>query len=181
MVRDFFSRRKHNFVSILGFVSVLLTGGFGLFQLDGIWFAVKEAAVPGAIAVVLVASLFTKNPLVKSFLYNDRIMDVAVVNAELEKRQKTSDFDRLLVITTWLLAASFVVSSVLNFFLAVYLLKSPSGTPAFNQELARMTALSYPVIVVPSMGVTALALWKLLSGIKNLTGLPLEQIFKTRP
>jgi len=31
---DFFRRRKTNFISIVGFVSVLLSGGFGLMRVD---------------------------------------------------------------------------------------------------------------------------------------------------
>jgi hypothetical protein len=36
---------------MLGFVSVLLTGGIGLLQLDPKWIAVKEAAVPAVIGL----------------------------------------------------------------------------------------------------------------------------------
>ena len=39
--------RKFNFIAALGVVSVLLTGGIGLLQLDNKWLAIKEAAVPG--------------------------------------------------------------------------------------------------------------------------------------
>jgi hypothetical protein len=178
---DYFQTRKANFISILGFVSILLTGSFGLMQLDGIWFAVKEASIPAVIAIALIASLWTKSPLVKTVLYNDKIIDVETVNAKLILSNNLSEFNKLLVVTTWLLAASFILSSVLNFVLAVVILKSPTGTPEFNKELAEMTALSYPVIAVPSMVVTMFALWKMLSGIKKLTGLEIETIFKTPP
>ena len=50
---DFVSKKKLNVFSVLGFVSVLLTGGFALFQLDGFWFAVKEAAIPGVFAILI--------------------------------------------------------------------------------------------------------------------------------
>ena len=43
-----------------------------------------------------------------------------------------------------------------------------------------MTALSYPVIVLPCMAVTLFALWRLLAGIKRLTGLNLEAVFATQ-
>lgn len=36
--------RKFNFIALLGLISVLLTGGIGLLQLDPQWLAVKEAA-----------------------------------------------------------------------------------------------------------------------------------------
>src|SRR5690625_3325418 len=40
-IYDFYKRRKYNFISILGFASILLTGGIGLLQLNPIWVAVK--------------------------------------------------------------------------------------------------------------------------------------------
>jgi len=69
-----------------------------------------------------------------------------------------------------------LVSAVLNFWLAIWILKSPSGTPAFNRELGKMTALSYPVIVVPSLLVMTLAVWILIRGLKKITGLQLQDI-----
>jgi hypothetical protein len=66
----------------------------------------------------------------------------------------------------------------LTFVLAIYLLKSPPGTAEFNAELAKMHILSWPVIVVPSMGMMVFVLWRLLGGIKRITGLELEAIFK---
>ena len=50
----------------------------------------------------------------------------------------------MLVRASYMVAASFLVSTVLNFGLAKYLIHSPSGTPEFAEEMARMTALSYP-------------------------------------
>jgi hypothetical protein len=80
---------------------------------------------------------------------------------------------------SWMLAGSFFVSSVLNFVLAKLIVKSQPGTTAFNEELGRMTALSYPVIVVPSMIIMIAALWYLFNRIQRLTELDLEQILKT--
>jgi hypothetical protein len=39
-----------------------------------------------------------------------------------------------------------------------------------------MTALSYPVIVIPSLLVMMIAVWMLVRGLKTLTGLEMEQI-----
>jgi hypothetical protein len=43
---ELLGRRKLNWFSVLGLVSILLTGGIGLLQLDTQWLAVKEAAIP---------------------------------------------------------------------------------------------------------------------------------------
>lgn len=173
---EFFTTRHRNFVSIIGFVSILLTGGLGLLQVDGIWFAVKEASVPSIIAVATLVSLKTKKPFVKLMLYNEKVVNLAAVDRALDLRGTRSGFDQLMAQTTFILAGSFIVSAILNFWLAVWLLKSPAGTPEFNEELGKMTALSYPVIVVPSLIVMMIAVWILIRGLKSLTGLEMNEI-----
>lgn len=176
---DFARRRQWNLVSVLGFVSVLLTGGIGLLQLDPKWIAVKEAAVPGLIGVAVIASLKTRFPIVRSLLYNEKIIRVDQVEAALAAKGNREAFERTLVVASWMLAGSFFVSSVLNFVLAKLLVKSPAGTVEFNAELGRMTALSYPVIVVPSMLIMVAALYYLFRSIRRLTELDLEQILRS--
>lgn len=176
---DFARRREWNIVSVLGFVSVLLTGGIGLLQLDPKWIAVKEAAVPAILGIAVVLSMRTRFPIVRTFLYNDKIIRVQEVDEALARRGNHAAFDRTLVNASWMLAGSFFVSSVLNFVLAKLIVKSQPGTTAFNEELGRMTALSYPVIVVPSMVIMIAALWYLFNRIQRLTELDLEQILKT--
>lgn len=179
-VFDYFKRRKSNFLSILGFVSVLLTGGLGLLALDGFWFAVKEAIIPLGIGIVTLVSLKTRYPVVKMLVYNDSLMDIQKVDHELSQRGHILSFNRLLLNTTLMLAVSFFLSAALNFFLAIYLLTAQSGTPEFNEQLAKMTALSYPVIVVPCTIMMIFAVWYLLRGIRKLTGLTMEQIFNPK-
>ncbi len=176
---DFFRRREYNLVSILGVVSVLLTGGIGLLELDPKWIAVKEAAIPGIIGVLVLGSLKTRFPIVRSLLYNDRIIRTDAVEKALEENGNGEAFDRTLVVASWMLAASFFLSSVLNFVLAKVLVKSPPGTTQFNEELGRMTALSYPVIVIPSMIIMMAALFYLFRNIRRLTRLELEEILRT--
>lgn len=76
-----------------------------------------------------------------------------------------------------MLAGSFFMSSLLNYGLAKYLLISIPGTEAYNEELGRMTYLSYIVITIPSMAVLVGALFYLLRSIKRLTHLNFEDIF----
>jgi hypothetical protein len=175
---DFARRRQTNFISVIGFVSVLLTGGLGLMKMDGFWFAVKEAAVPTIIGLAVLASMRSKRPLVRQFLLNESVMDLPRVDAALETRGNKPAFDRLLQNSSYLLALSFLVSAVLNYGLARYLLRSPSGSPEFNEELGRMNLLSWPVIVIPSMIMMMFALWRLIGGIRRLTGLAFEDIFR---
>ncbi len=60
--------RKFNFIALLGLISVLLTGGIGLLQLDPQWMAVKEAAIPGLIGIAVLISTRTRYPLIRTLL-----------------------------------------------------------------------------------------------------------------
>lgn len=178
-IYDFVVRKKTNFISILGFVGVLLSGVLGLLKLDGRWFAVKDAAIPSLIGVLLLISMRTREPLVKTLLFNDAVMDVERVEAALRARAAEEKFAALLRRSTIFVAGAFFVSAALNYFLARWLLKSPGGTPEFNAELAKMHWLSWPVIVVPSMAMLMFALWKMLRELGTLTGLTTDDIFRS--
>ena len=178
-VWDFAVRRKTNFISVLGFASVLLSGGLGLLKVDGFWFAVKDATVPALIGAAVLLSMRTREPLIKTLLFNEAVMDVPRIEAALQERGAETAFSALLRRATVLVAASFFLSGALNFMLARHLLRSPGGTPEFNAQLAKMHWLSWPVIVVPSMVMMMLALWQLVKGLETLTGLTSDEVFKT--
>lgn len=176
---DFTQRRKVNFIAALGLINVLLTGGIGLLEIDNHWLAVKEATIPALIGLAVLASVKTKYPLIKALFYNDLIVDTAKVDQELNARNNQGAFDTLVVRATMILASSFLVSSVLNYILAKLIVVSSPGSAEYNQELGKLTLMSYPVIVIPSMIVMGFAFWYLYKGIKKLTDLDAEAIFKT--
>ncbi|HBN16265.1 MAG TPA: MFS transporter, partial [Pseudohongiella sp.] len=57
---------KINPFSVLGVISVFLTGGISLLQLDPQYIAIKEAAIPGIIGLAVLISQRTRFPLVKT-------------------------------------------------------------------------------------------------------------------
>ena len=179
-VHDFFSRGKLNFFSGLGVVSVTLTGGISLMELDAIYIAIKEASIPAIFGLATLLSLKTSQPLIHTFLLNEAILDLQGINQALAKNGRTQDFDKLLVNASWILAGSFFLSSLLNYLLAVIILTAEPGTVAFNEQLGKITALSFPVIALPAMLVLTADLFYLFRGITRLTGIPLEGIIKQK-
>jgi hypothetical protein len=173
---DLVNRRRYNLFSILGFTSVLLTGGIGLLSLPTFWFAVKEAAIPFFFGLAVILSLKTPYPLVRTLLYNPDIIAVDKINERLKEQDNARAFDRLLLRCTWILAGSFFLSTVLNFVLARIMVVSPGGTEAFNNEVGRFMIWSWPVIAVPAMLFMFLAMFLLFRGIHQLTGLGLDDL-----
>lgn len=172
--------KKFNFVAILGLVSVLLTGGIGLLQLDLKWLAIKEAAIPGVLGVAILVSTFTRYPLIKTLLYNPKVLDVGLIQQKLEERGSTKEFQARLLKATYFLSGSFFFSSLMNYLLAKWVVTSPTGSAAFNEELGQMTLLSYPVIAIPSMLMMMAIFYYLWRTINGMTGLSLEDIMANK-
>ena len=168
--------KKFNWIALLGLISVLLTGGIGLLQLDPKWLAIKEAAIPGLLGVAVLISTFTRYPLIRVMLYNPAIMNVELIKKNLDQFGCAEEFDRRLLKITYFLSVTFFFSSVMNFILAKWIVTSPAGSEAFNEELAWMTLLSYPVIVIPSMLMMMGMFYYLWRTIHDMTGLSFENM-----
>lgn len=168
--------RKPGFISIIGLASIFLTGIIGILQLPTEWLAFKEASVPLLIGMAVVLSLKTRYPLVKKLFFNDSLLDMERIGKILDEKNARGAMEKTLKISTYMIGGSFLLSAVLNFILAKVIVTSPSGTEAFNVELGRLTALSYPVIALPSTIVMCVALWYLFAKLKKLTGLEFEEL-----
>jgi hypothetical protein len=173
--------RKFGLMAAIGVFSTVLTGGIGLMKLDAQWLAVKEAAVPGIIGLVVAGSAFTRSPLIRTLLYQRELFDVDRIHAVLVARQNEAQFDDCLRRGTFMLAATFFFSSVMNFILARYVVTSPAGTEAFNEELGRLTLLSYPIIALPSMAMMMGLIFWLTRNLKALTGLTMGDLLAGGP
>lgn len=170
-IRDFWNRQKVNLFAALGVVSTLITGGIGVLELDTQWLAVKEAAVPGLIGLAVLISTYTRYPLVKTILLNPAMIDVDRLHESLKSHGASQVFETRLLRASWMLSSTFFFSSAMNYFLATYIVVSPAGTPAFNEELGRLTLLSYPFIALPSMVMMIFVIYYLSRSTRELTGL----------
>ena len=168
--------RKKNFIALLGMISVVLTGGIGLLELDAGYLAIKEAAIPALIGLGVLISTWTRYPLVRTMLYNPNVLDVEKIHRALEKNGVTATFESRLQKASYFFAATFLFSSAMNYVVARWIVVSPAGTQAFNEELGRMTLMSYPLIAIPSMVMILLIFYYLWRTIRRLTGYTLEEV-----
>lgn len=175
-VFELFKYRKFNFIALLGLISVLLTGGIGLLQLDPQWLAVKEAAIPGIVGLAILISVYTPYPLIRTLLWNPKVLNVEKIEHKLHELGNNEHFERRLTNATYLLSTTFMFSAVMNYILAKWIVTSPAGSAAFNEELGQMTLLSYPVIAIPMTLMMIAILYYLWRTIHILTGYKLEEI-----
>lgn len=174
---DYFRAKKINLFSAIGVFSVLLTGSISLLKLPPEYIAIKEAAIPGLLGLATLISLYTPYSIIKLMLFNPNIMQVEKINQILDSKGAHKQFESVLFNASALISCSFFLSSALNYILAKMIVVSAPGTEAFNEELGKMTVLSYPVIAVPSFIILGIAAYYMFRSIGKLTGLTLEQIF----
>jgi hypothetical protein len=177
-LRDLWQRKKCNLFSVIGLLNVALTGVVGLFAMDSFWIAVKEASVPLIFGLAILVSMRSQTPLVRTLFLNDKLLRHDMIREALQRNNNEHAFVKLEKEVTWILCGSFLLSAFLNFALARIIVTSPGGSEAFNAEIGKMTALSWPVIVVPSMIIMIFALWRLFHQLGRLTGLKLEEMMQ---
>ena len=147
----------------------------GVLELSKELIAIKEAAIPFIIGCVILISNYTSFPIAPKLLYHDDIFDKKIINEHLNDAQKQNLQEKIKK-ASFFLFLSFMLSAVLNFVLAKYFVKSPTGTDAFNDELGQMTLYSYPIIALPSTLIMLAIARYIYMNIKKLTGLTSDDI-----
>ncbi len=181
-IYHFVKFRKVNLFSVLGFVSVVLTGGLGLMKTEAIWFALKEALVPLILGLaILLSQYFTSKPLVRVFLFNPDFFDVPRIERVVEEKNEQVAFDKTMRVATWLLAGSFLLSTVLNFILWMYLLRGKlGGSTEYMEAIGKGTWVGFLVIGLPAMAILLFTFLKLMGDLSRITGLNKEELMLPR-
>ena len=177
---DYFKRHQRNLLSILGIINIVTTGGLALMQLEGIWFAVKEAIFPLLIGIAVLFSAYTTKPFIKTIACS--FLNMSLINKRIEGEGKESQFKILLRNSTLIFALSFLISSFLNFILALWIfheidpaLTGTERAAILNAQVSQMTWMGYVVIALPLTIIMGFNLWYLIRGISQITQLPLNE------
>ena len=175
-IYDLITRKKTNFISIIGFISIFLVGIIGALDLDNKeqWIAYEKGGKPLLIGLAILISLKTPMPLVRKIFYNEEMLDVARIDSILAEKKAESQLNRIFTNSTYMLVASFTLSAVLNFTMTKIVM---AGTGDFTEKLGTVMVLSKFVVGIPSLIIMMLILWYIFHSMKKLTGLTMEELF----
>jgi hypothetical protein len=173
-------QKRKDFISVVGFIGVLLSGTISLLKFPPQWIAVKEASIPLLIGLIILISTRTSWQLINKIFYNREMLNIDKIELSLSTDAMRSRLRNILSSANKFLACSFFFSAAMNFLLAKKIVHSMPGTPQFNEELGRMSVLSFPVIAVPSIILMAFILWYIFSSLKKLTHLTTSEIMSDK-
>ncbi len=185
---EWWRTKKHNFLALLGLINVVITGGFGLLQLGGIWFSIKEASFPLLIGVFVFISGMRQSPFFGKMLMSPEVFNTEKLDAKLREANKTDDFNRLVLTSNHFLALSFFISALLNFIIAEQTFSPISETldateraNILNGQIALMHKRGFMGIAIPSMIMMLSLLMYYFKRIESITGEKIETYFHQAP
>ncbi len=190
----FIKTRRANFFSILGLVSVILTGGLTLYLWNGdgsvksnagILFGIKEGMIPLMLGVSVLMSHRRATPMIRVFLYNDSLFDVGKIENKVKEDSREEEYDGILLGATRLFATSFFLSALMNLGLAQWFFRdfdpgSEKALEQFNAIVGKIMGWGFAVIGLPILVFLFLTLRKLMRRLRELTGLKDEELLLPR-
>jgi hypothetical protein len=168
--------RRVSGLAVISLLSVALSGGIGLAAVDVRWFAWKEALVPAALGLLVLATAPTRFALGPVLL--ETILNTQHTREVLQERGAERAFDRAARGATVLLALVSMASAVGTFVLARRLVVSAPGTEAFGTELGYYTALSFPAVTLPMLAASVWVLRRTLIALEEAAGVGLEELLR---
>jgi len=189
-IYHYLKTKEFNLFSAVGLLSVVLTGGVTLYlwNEDGsvksdaaLWFGLKEAIQPLIIGSVVLISHRTKGPLFREFIYNQSIFDIGRIENAVSEKKIEDPYNKLIYQNTLIFCGSFVISAILNLFLAHYFLGSldfsaHNAQELYNQGVAKITGWGFVVIGLPLFVIAAYIIFKHAKDLQKLTGLEKEDV-----
>jgi hypothetical protein len=193
-IHHFWKTKKANVFSMLGIVSVLLTGGLTIYLWNkdgtikpnaGILFGIKEASIPFILGLAVIFSRRSKSPLLNAFLYNDSLFNVSAIETTVAEKQVEPAYQKLLTNCTWLFAGSFAISTILNLLLAMHFLGELDHTAAnareiYNEKVAKITGWGFLVVGAPLLLILAATFFYLMRGLTQVTGIKRDDLLLPR-
>ena len=190
----FAKTRKANLFSMIGLISVLLSGCLTLYLWNkngtvkphaGFLFGLKEASIPFILGIAILASERSATPLIRVFLYNDTIFDIPKIEARIAELSAQSTYESLLRGATRLFATSFFLSSLMNLCLTRWFFRGFNATAidaleTYNSLIAKVTGWAFAVVGVPIVIFLFLTLRQLLKSLGKLTGFTDEEMMLPR-
>ncbi|MFT4308935.1 MAG: VC0807 family protein [Candidatus Woesearchaeota archaeon] len=176
-IYHYVKRKSHNVLSLLGIISVSITGGIGLFRLSTGLFAFKEALVPLTIgSIFLYLTLFNFEKM-KPLIFNRKVFNTKLIESRLEDTKSQAKLNSLIKDILLLVCIAFFVGALLNFIIARTIVVSDPGSVEFNEELGRFSITIMFFVSLPLFLFLMLIIYFFVRKMMALTSLTFDQVF----
>lgn len=151
LVDLFVVTRRFNFITTYGGASAIMRGALAFWYVDGLLFAFKDSASYLLAFLIFGLTAFTAAPVTRSIALQGFGPDTAEREAQMERLLDEPTVRRALQRAGLLIGITNLAAGVVNFLLNYRMVTAPFNTPAFNDQVANVNAVTRLVLVLPDM------------------------------
>ena len=143
--------RRFNFITSYGGLSAVMRGALAFWYVDGVLFAFKDSASYLLAVLVFGGSVFLARPVTRAIALQGFSPETPDQERSLDLLLHEAPVVRALRQSTLIIAATNLGCGIVNYVINLRMVTSPFGTPAFNDQVANVNAITRIALVVPDM------------------------------
>ena len=143
--------RRFNFITTYGGGSAIMRGALAFWYVDGALFALKDSASYFLAVLVFGLSAFSMRPVTRAIALQGVGPDTSEREQQVERLLDEPGVRRAMQRAALLIGASNLVAGMVNYAINYRMVVAPFNTPAFNDQVANVNAITRIVLVLPDM------------------------------
>lgn len=143
--------RRFNFITSYGGLSAVMRGALAFWYVDGVLFAFKDSASYLLATLVFGLSVFLAKPVTGAIAMQGLSPETPEQERSLSSLLHEPTVIRALRQSTLIIAATNLLCGIVNYVINLRMVTAPFGTPAFNDQVANVNAITRIALVIPDM------------------------------
>ena len=143
--------RRFNFITSYAGFSAIMRGALAFWYVDGALFAFKDSASYLLATLVFGGSYFLAKPVTRFIAMQGLTPETPAQEESLDHMLSEAPVVRALRQSTLIIAAVNLLCGALNYAINLRMVVAPFGTPAFNDQVANVNAITRIALVIPDM------------------------------
>jgi hypothetical protein len=143
--------RRFNFITSYGGLSAVMRGALAFWYVDGALFAFKDSISFLLAVIVFGGSFFLAKPVTRAIAVQGLSPETPEQTASLNALLEEPPVLRALRFSTLIIAATNLFCGAANYMINFRMVTAPFNTPAFNEQVANVNAITRFTLVIPDM------------------------------
>lgn len=143
--------RRFNFISAYGGFGAVMRGALAFWYVDGALFAFKDSASYLLAVLLFGGSAFLAHPVTRAIALQGLDPDTPERKIGMDRLLAEPAVMRSLKLSALVIGATNLVAGLVNYAINYKIVVAPFGTPAFNDQVANVNAITRVVLALPDM------------------------------
>lgn len=143
--------RRFNFITTYGGASAIMRGALAFWYVDGALFAFKDSASYLLAFLVFGVTALMGRPVTRSIALQGLDPDTPAREQQMHRLLDEASVLRAMKQAALLIGATNLAAGAVNYAINLRMVTAPFNTPAFNDQVANVNAITRIVLVLPDM------------------------------